>query len=127
MNQELHRKFMNNDCEVAWEYAFQIGQLKKICGEVNTDIPYMLTNEHIDLEHGSVIIHLRSKYKFELRLDKVLATLLKVTRSELYQMNEQGTIIIIPPTDIKGRVKEDLQISIGNSNAGVSSVTISKN
>ncbi len=112
INKELHKKFMSNDREVAWIYAFQIEQLKKLCGGVNTDIEYLIVGEQIDVEVESVMIHLSSKYKFDLRLDKVLKEILGISRSKLYQIEDHGGIVINPQVGIKSKVKEDLLISI---------------
>jgi hypothetical protein len=112
INKELHKKFMSNDREVAWIYAFQIEELKKLCGGVNTDIEYLIVGEQIDVEVESVMIHLSSKYKFDLRLDKVLKEILDISRSKLYQMEDRGRIAINPQVGVKSKVKEDLLISI---------------
>jgi len=112
INKELHKKFMSNDREIAWIYAFQIEQLRKLCGGVNTDIEYLIVGEPIDVEVGSVMIYLSSKYKFEIRFDKVLKEILGISRATLYQMADHGRIVINPQVGIKSKVKEDLQISI---------------
>lgn len=44
----LIQKFMNNDKETIWYYAFQINKLRKLCNDVNTDIRYELRKEKID-------------------------------------------------------------------------------
>lgn len=83
-----------------------------LCSGVNTDIEYVITGEEIDVEDGSIMIHLSSKYKFDLRLDKVLLKILGISRSKLYQMADQGRIVTNPQVSIKSKLREDLQISI---------------
>jgi hypothetical protein len=87
---------------------------------VNTEIEYVITGEQIEIEDGSVIIHLSSRFKFDLRLDKVLKEILGISRSMLYQMVDHGRILTNPQVNIKGKMKEDLQISIvaGTDNSG---------
>lgn len=112
INREIHQKFMINDRETAWEYAFQIEKLRKLCSKVNTDIKYMVVSEQIKPEAGGVTIKLISKYKFGLRLDKLLSKILGISRSKLCQMAENGRILTNPQVSIKSKIKNDLKIII---------------
>ncbi len=69
----LIQKFMNNDKETIWYYAFQINKLRKICNDVNTDIQYELRKEKLDSLSNEVTIRICYKYDFGLRIDKLIA------------------------------------------------------
>lgn len=118
INRELYQKFTCNDKETAWEYAFQIEKLRNLCSDVNTSIKYTVIKERFELEMGRVTINLVSKYKFDLRLDKLLAEILGISRSMLCQMAERGRILITPQVSIKGKIKEDLKINIHLEDVG---------
>jgi hypothetical protein len=112
MDQELHERFMLNDRETAWEYAFQLAQLRKQCSGVITDIRYTIDCEPVRLDKGAVQVALVSRYRLELRLDKILKELLGVSRAQLYHMEECGRIVTRPHTGIKSKMKEDLEITV---------------
>ncbi|WP_010275840.1 DUF1062 domain-containing protein [Paenibacillus senegalensis] len=112
ISRELHQKFMSNDRETAWEYAFQIEKLRKLCSRVNTDIKYRVASKQIKPEAGDITIKLISKYKFGLRLDKVLAEILGIPRPKLCQLAESGEILTNPQVSIKSKIKDDLKITI---------------
>lgn len=112
INRELHQKFMSNDRETAWEYAFNIEKLRKLCSSVNTDIKYMVASDQIQAGVEGVTIKFISKYKFGLRLDKLLTEMLGISRSKLCQMVEHGQILTIPKVSIKSKLKGDMKIFI---------------
>jgi hypothetical protein len=114
MDRALHQRFMNNDAETAWEHAFQIGRLRRLCSGVNTDIKYTLQCDPIDLESGNVEIQLFSKYAWELRLDRLLRELLGLSRSVLIQMESSGSLLTQPETGLTSKLKGDLRIILIN-------------
>lgn len=108
----LHQKLMSNDRETAWEYAFKIDQLRKACIKVNTDIPYTLKMESVDIREKNMQIFVVSKYKFDLRLDKLLKEILDVSRSKLCQLASCSSIITNPQVSMTSKLKKDLHITI---------------
>jgi hypothetical protein len=112
MDSELHQRFMSNDRNTAWMYAFQIEQLRKVCSSVNMDIAYQVIRDEIHWDSEDIIIHVNFKYYFDLRLDKMLREILCVPRSKLYQMAEQAALHVSPPIPLKSKMKEVMQISI---------------
>jgi hypothetical protein len=112
LDKNLHRKFMNNDRETAWRYAFQIEQLRKVCHEVDTDIPYTLKVEAVDRKEESCKIFLFSPYLFDLRLDKILRQILGISRSKLEHMADCNSILTNPPVRLNSKLKEDLCITV---------------
>ncbi|CAG9623118.1 DUF1062 domain-containing protein [Sutcliffiella rhizosphaerae] len=108
----LIQKFMNNDKETSWYYAFQIKKLRKLCNDVNTDIRYELKKEKLHSLPNEVTIKFCYKYDFGLRIDKLLAEILGLSRSKVSALSEDGTILLNPNIDMKGKVRDELQITL---------------
>jgi hypothetical protein len=112
MDRKLHQQFQCNDRETAWEYAFQIDQLRKMCSKVNTDIKYTVICEEIFTENGDVTLDINYNYKFDLRLDKLMTRVLGISRSRLLQMTETGEVVTSPDVHISSKIKERLRVHI---------------
>ncbi|MBP1950236.1 DUF1062 domain-containing protein [Virgibacillus litoralis] len=109
----LIQKFMNNDKETIWYYAFQINRLRKLCSDVNTDIRYELRKEKLDSQlSNEVTIRLCYKHDFGLRIDKLIAQILGISRSKLNRLSQNGTILLNPNTNMKSKVIDNLQVTI---------------
>ncbi|ASK62240.1 hypothetical protein CFK37_08735 [Virgibacillus phasianinus] len=108
----LIQKFMNNDKETIWKYAFQINKLRKRCNDVNTDIRYELRKEKLDLLANEVTIRLCYKYDFGLRTDKLIAEIFGISRSNVNKLAQKGTILLNPNIKMKSKVIDDLQITV---------------
>ncbi len=87
INSDLYHKFISNDKETIWRYAFQSKLLRKQCHEVNTNIRYELREEKIDLKSNNLTIRFYCKYELDLRIDKVLSEILGISRSNLKNWN----------------------------------------
>ncbi|WP_432653481.1 DUF1062 domain-containing protein [Rossellomorea aquimaris] len=77
-----------------WYYAFQINKLRKLCNDVITDILYELSKEKLDSRFNEVTIRLCYKYDFGLRIDKLIAEILGISRSKVNKMSQNGTILL---------------------------------
>jgi hypothetical protein len=108
----LIQKFMNNDKETIWYYAFQINKLRKLCNDVITDIRYELRKEELDSRFNEVTIRLCYKYDFGLRIDKLIAEILGISRSKVNKLSQNGTILLNPNIKMKSNVIDDLQITV---------------
>lgn len=108
----LIQKFMNNDKETIWYYAFQINKLRKLCNDVITDIRYELRKEKLDSRFNEVTIRLCYKYDFGLRIDKLIAEILGISRSKVNKLSQNGTILLNPNIKMKSNVIDDLQITV---------------
>ncbi|OZU87585.1 hypothetical protein CIL03_15970 [Virgibacillus indicus] len=108
----LIQKFMNNDKETIWYYAFQISKLRKQCNGVNTDIRYELRKEKLDSLSNKVTIKLCYKYDFGLRIDKLIAEIFGISRSKVNKLSQNGTILLNPKINMKSKVIDDLQITV---------------
>jgi hypothetical protein len=108
----LIQKLMNNDKETIWYYAFQINKLRKLCNDVMTDIRYELRKEKLDSLSDEVTIRLCYKYDFGLRIDKLIAEILGISRSRVNKLAQNGCILLNPTITMKSKVIDDLQITI---------------
>jgi hypothetical protein len=108
----LIQKFMNNDQETIWYYAFQISRLRKLCNDVNTDIRYELRKEKLDSLSNEVSIRLCYRYDFGLRTDKLLAEIFGISRSKVNELSQNGKILLNPNINMKSKVIDDLQITV---------------
>ncbi|GGH81187.1 hypothetical protein JOD43_001044 [Pullulanibacillus pueri] len=108
----LIQKFMNNDKETTWYYAFQIKKLRKLCNDVNTDIRYELRKEKVDSLSNEITIRLCYKYDFGLRIDKLLAEIFGISRSKVNKLFENGAILLNPNINIKRKVIDNLQMTV---------------
>lgn len=108
----LIRKFMNNDKETIWNYAFQISKLRKLCDDVNTDIQYVIRKEKLDSLSNNVTIRLCYEYDFGLRTDKLIAEIFGISRSKVKKLSQNGTILLHPNISMKSKVVDNLQIKV---------------
>ncbi|KAA0564588.1 DUF1062 domain-containing protein [Rossellomorea aquimaris] len=108
----LIQKFMNNDKETIWYYAFQVNKLRKLCNDVITDIRYELKKEKLDSRSNKFTIRLCYKYDFGLRIDKLIAEILGISRSKVNKLSQNGTILLNPNIKMKSNVIDDLQITV---------------
>ncbi|GAA0325562.1 DUF1062 domain-containing protein [Bacillus carboniphilus] len=112
MDSMLIQKFMNNDKETIWYYAFQIKKLRKLCNDVNADIRYELRKEKLDSRSNEVTIILCYKHDFGLRIDKLIADIFGISRSKVNTLSQNGTILLNPNISMKSKVIDNLQITV---------------
>jgi hypothetical protein len=112
INSKLIQKFMNNDNETIWYYAFQTNKLRRLCNDVKTDIRYELRAEKLDSLSKEVTIRLCYKYDFGLRIDKLVAEILGISRSEVNKLSQNGTLLLNPNINMKKKVIDNLQITV---------------
>ena len=108
----LHQKYMNNDQETIWYHAFQTGKLRKLCDDVNTDITYELRREMSVSVTGDVCIKICCKYDVGLRIDKLLAEILNVSRSKVTTMAKEEMFLLNPNLTLKDKVVDNLLITV---------------
>jgi hypothetical protein len=119
----LIQKFMNNDKETIWYYAFQINKLRKLCNDVITEIRYELRKEKLDSRTNEVTIRLCCKYNFGLRIDKIIAEILGISRSKVNKLSQNGTILLNPNIKMKSNVIDDLHITVKGDGYKVDALT----
>jgi hypothetical protein len=118
----LHQKFMNNDKETVWYHAFQINKLRKLCDAVNQNVNYEIKKEKSESVFNEVTIRICCKYDFGLRIDKLLAEILDISRSKVNTMAKEEMFLLKPNVTTKDKVIDNLQITVrGNWNRDVAS------
>ncbi|WP_175989523.1 DUF1062 domain-containing protein [Bacillus sp. Marseille-Q1617] len=123
IDSKLIQKFMNNDKETIWYYAFQINKLRKLCNDVITEIRYELRKEKLDSRTNEVTIRLCCKYNFGLRIDKLIAEILGISRSKVNKLSQNGTILLNPNIKMKSNVIDDLHIIVKGDGYKVDALT----
>ncbi|MFG6117882.1 DUF1062 domain-containing protein [Thalassobacillus sp. B23F22_16] len=112
ISSERYSQFMNNDQETIWHYAFQFNHLRKLCNEVNTNIRYKLREERLEPNSNNLTIRIYCKYDFGLRIDKLLAEILGISRPNLKKLQLEGMLILNPDINIKKKIIDDLQVTV---------------
>lgn len=110
----LLQKFMDNNQETIWYYAFQINKLRKLCNAVKKDIHYKVIKEksYTNSNSNEIVIRICCKYDFGLRIDKLLAEILNISRSKVNTMALEEMFLLNPNVTISDKVLDNLQITI---------------
>lgn len=108
----LHQKFMHNDQETIWYYAFQINKLRKLCDDVSKDIRYEIRKEKSESVPNEMNIRICCKYDVGLRIDKLLAAILGISRSKVNTMAKAERFLLYPNVTMKDKVIDNLHISV---------------
>ncbi|WP_438433893.1 DUF1062 domain-containing protein [Gorillibacterium sp. sgz500922] len=113
LDNELRKQFAANDRETAWRYAFEIDRLRRLTDGVQTGIPYRLELDHSLPEAGLFSLVLACAHPFELRLGKVLAELLGVSRSELERWAEAGRLRFDDPRlTLRSKLTAEVRVAV---------------
>ncbi|WP_047980210.1 DUF1062 domain-containing protein [Ornithinibacillus contaminans] len=107
-----HQKFMNNDKETIWHHAFQMKKLRKLCDAVNRDISYVVRKESPESASNEVTIRICCKYDVGLRIDKLLAEILGISRSKVNAMAKAEIFLLPPAVTMKDKVSDELLITV---------------
>ncbi|WP_010096112.1 DUF1062 domain-containing protein [Ornithinibacillus scapharcae] len=107
-----HQKYMENNKDMIWYHAFQISNLRKRCDAVNKDIAYEIRKGNSESISSEVTIRITCKYDFGLRIDKLIAEILGVSRSKVNALAKAGAFLFIPDVTLKDKVIDNLQISV---------------
>ncbi len=104
-------KFRSSDKETVWHYAFQIKMLRSLCSAVNTNIKYEVKKEMLDSVSNEITMKLCCNYDFGLRIDKLLAEIMGISRSAVTKLAEDGHILLEPDMSMKSKVVDGLQVT----------------
>ena len=110
----LFECFTHNDVNLAWDYAFDRNFLRKNNCVVQYDnVMYYIEGFVPQKWNNNLIIQLKSKYLFNLKLSTLLAGVLDISVSKLRRIVDDGLISTSPLCDImKHRIKSDIKLSI---------------
>ncbi|WP_096272038.1 DUF1062 domain-containing protein [Paucisalibacillus globulus] len=112
IDSKLLQKYMNNDKETIWHHAFQTSKLQKLCDAVNQEIHYEIKKDKFHLVSNEVTIHINCKYEFGLRIDKLLAEILGISRSQVKKYAKAGMLLLSPGVSMKDKVTDKLEITV---------------
>ena len=114
ISSELFDQFTHNDVKLAWDYAFDRNFLKRNdCVVQYTNVMYYIEGFEPQKWDNNLIVHLKSKYLFDLKLSVLLAGIFGISVSKLRSIVNDGLISVNPLCDImKYRIKSDIEISI---------------
>ena len=96
---ERYSRFQQNDRELAWEYAFDRGLLSRWGAQVDATVRVRVEQSSLDCSpevHRQRRIRLELVHQCSLRLDRLLADELRVSRSRLQQWCQRGLLQIRP-------------------------------
>jgi len=108
----LFDRFVSNDRDLAWDYAFDRYLLKQnACVVCYDNIAYEI--EGVEPFEKSLLVHLKSHYFFDLKLSALFAKVLGVSIGQIKRLVEHKSIIVYPEIDImKYRIKCDVDIAL---------------
>ena len=107
---DLFDGFINNDKNLAWQYAFDRHFLKQhMCVVDYAGVEYSV--EGAGEICNPAVIHLKSAYMFDLKLSALLARALGTSISQIKKLVDSGVISTSPACDImKYRIRADLDV-----------------
>ena len=114
ISSELFDRFTHNDAKLAWDYAFDRNFLKKNdCVVKYTDVMYYIEGFEPQKWTHNLIVHLKSKYLFDLKLSVLLASIFGISINKLRGIIDEGLISASPLCNlVKYRIKMDIELSI---------------
>jgi len=112
ISSEFFEGFTNNDVNLAWKYAFDRNFLhQNNCVVQYANVKYHIQGFEPQKWDSNTIIHLKSKYFFDLKLSVVLSGIIGISISKL--KNIVDLISVSPTCDIiKYRIKSDIELFI---------------
>lgn len=120
IDKELYQKFMMNDENTAWKYAFDTETIRKNSMEPDySNIEYDIIHEDITLEDilkmdkDLIEFEIKTNFNLNLKLTSVIRECLNISLNQLGKMLSAGVIIIPPLISVnKCRVKEGIIVTI---------------
>jgi hypothetical protein len=94
---ELYQQFQHNDRDAAWQYAFDLALLHSLGARVDAEVRFRVERTPGACSNGhQQQITLALSYPCTVRLDRLLASELGVSRSSLQRRVDQGILHIWP-------------------------------
>lgn len=117
MDKEMYEKFLKNDEQAAQDCSFNLELIRK--NEVKVDyssVEYTVLGEDIKVTDGfscSYEITIKTRYKFNLRLDRLLKDKMCISRNDVYRLADTSCVTFCPDVNIrKYKIKEDIRMFI---------------
>lgn len=120
IDKELYQKFMMNDENTAWKYAFETETIQKNSMEPDySNIEYDIIHEDITLEDilkmdkDLIEFEIKTNFNLNLKLTSVIRECLNISLNQLGKMLSAGVITISPLISVnKCRIKEGIIVTI---------------
>lgn len=117
LDNEEYKRFSENEEELAKEYGFDIGihnknKVELRIKDVKYDVKKVKLLEAVS-EKDETIIKIRCKYPCEMRIDRLLADNMNISRNSVKRMYEEGYIILENDKNLlKSKVEDGMVIRI---------------
>ncbi|MCL2197596.1 MAG: DUF1062 domain-containing protein [Defluviitaleaceae bacterium] len=111
LSADMFDKFTNNDTELAWEYAFDKHFLRQNnCVVSYENIEYSVDDDGMLPDGDSpLLIHIKSLYKFDLKLSAFLAGVLGVSNTQIKKYVDEG-LITAECNIMKYKIRADISV-----------------
>lgn len=97
LDRALHEAFARHDEATVWRYAFDVGRLRPHVIRVDTDVNVVVERLPAEADESSQrCIRLEVPFPCDLRLDRLLATELRLPRTALHRWHEEGKLLVWP-------------------------------
>lgn len=113
---ELYHKYLSNDKELAWQYAFDLAahnRNKSVLNFNNVEYDILGDKFFLSVLTDKIAVEIRCKYPTDLRLDKILSCQLQSSRETIKKMIKLGLIYGEGIKDIgKAKVKDGIKLTL---------------
>ena len=105
MDRQMYEKYIKNDAQTALDCSFDVELLRKNAARADfSGAKYEVKGEDIcadELCDGGIEIVIKSQYRLDLRLDKLIKDKLGISRSGVYELAEAGRLIFRPEVNLR--------------------------
>jgi hypothetical protein len=93
-----YEAYVRHDIHMVWRHAFDVSHLRAYVTHVDASVDVQVERSVVDdaAEDEGLCIHLEVPFACEIRLDKLLAAELGVSRSKVRQWHESGQLCMSP-------------------------------
>lgn len=123
IDKELYQKFMMNDEDTAWKYAFDTETAKRNNLESDhCNIEYNIIHENttlediVKMEEDIVVFEIRSNFNLDLKLTSLIRQCFNTSSNQLGKMLESGILTIHPLGSVKkAKVKDGIKVTVNRN------------
>lgn len=109
IGEELCERFLHNDRATAWRYAFDLDLLRSTGSPFELDVPYRIERSG---EHDRSAIEIALPWPCHVRLDRLLANELGISRAELSRRVASREIELAPSAVLKKPARDGQRVSL---------------
>lgn len=120
IEKDLYQRFMMNDEDTAWQYAFDQKTTKRNNMELDhSSIEYNITHENttyediLKMEEDSIEFEIKSNFTLDLKLTSLIKQCFSISSNQLEKALESGIMTINPLIPVKkSKVKDGITVTI---------------